>query len=266
MKPIILYRDCLTDKTEREAILKYFPNSTSQRSLIKENQLVIGRYSVLPFYKELEEDINVVGSKLLNTYKQHKYIADIGEWYRDLEEITPKTWYQLDQIDEEGPYILKGATNSKKFLWDTHFFAKDKKEAIEVHGKLMDDTMIADQHIYIRKFVPLHTYLIGLRNMPITKEFRVFVCYGQVVCGGYYWSNYYDDIVDKPDWKEIPREFLEKVIHSIGYNANAYAVDIAQTQEGNWIVIEINDLQMSGLSMIEPEDFYRELHEIVRED
>lgn len=55
-----------------------------------EGHIVIPRYSALPFYKEVEEEINMIGGHMINSYQQHQYVADIKNWYPDLQQFTPK--------------------------------------------------------------------------------------------------------------------------------------------------------------------------------
>jgi len=263
-RPVIYYRPG-PDVSEDEifAMKKNFPCVVTSRMEIQKDDLCIARYSALPFYKELEDDLKHIGASLLNTYRQHRYVADLGNWYRDLQKFTPETWTELEAIPQEGPFILKGETNSKKFYWDTHFFAKNKREAIDVFGRLQDDGLISGQHIYIRRFVELHTYLIGLRGMPVTKEFRIFICDGKVLSMGYYWSNYCEDI-SVPDTSEVPLEFVQKIIDKVGNNIRFWVLDIAQTAKGDWIVIELNDGNMSGLSMNDPNVLYSNLASVLK--
>ena len=45
--------------------------------------------------------------------------------------------------------------------------------------------------------------------------------------------------------------------------ANFFVLDIAKTESGDWILVEINDGQMSGLSMCNPHQLYSKLQQIV---
>lgn len=269
MRPVILYRGKEFEEQEFNAAFDAGFYCTDSRMMIPKNSLVIARYSCLPFYQEQERDLEWSGSRLINNYAQHRYIADIGNWYPDLKDLTPETWERTFEIpeSEEGPFILKGETNSKKHLFATHMFAKTRGDIGRVLGNLLDDSLIAQQKIYIRKFVPLVTYMKGINLLPVTKEYRFFVAYGQVVSGGFYWSSHVEDLKDLEVAIEppecVPREFLDKVIQRIGHNANAITIDVAQLENGQWIVVELNDLQMSGLSENDPKKFYSELYRIV---
>lgn len=268
MEPVILFREDRDNVRELNAAHQFF-TVHKIRSTIPNDKLVIGRYSVLPYYKELTEDLDVSGSELINTYTQHRYIADMGNWYRDLVLYTPKTWTRLEAIPTEAyPIIIKGETNSKKFLWDTHMFAANQREACDVVSNLTNDGIIGDQSLYFRQYVPLKKYLDGFCGMPVTKEFRCFVLDGQVLTKAFYWSNYLDDIEqltgELPNPKDIPEQFLQTVINQVGKNARFYVIDVAQTEEGEWIVIELNDGQMSGLSCTDPVELYRQMAQVLR--
>lgn len=262
MRPVILYRGIDFEKEELEIASKFF-FCTNRRPDIKANDFVIGRYSLLPFYIDQVKDINYVGAKLINDYNQHLYIADLGNYIIDLQELTPKTWRNIQDIPEQGPFVLKGETNSRKSNWLRDMYANNKQEAIVIHNRLSDDGLLSSQKIFIREYVPLCKYMDGVNGMPVTKEFRFFVCYGKLLCGDFYWQNYIDDIGFKPDSNEVPREFLQKVIDRIGNQSIFYTIDVGQTQSGDWIVIELNDGQQSGLSCNDPYILYKNLYEII---
>lgn len=258
MKPVIYYRhDRDVSSEAEEAAMAASFRVVQSRMDVEEDELVIARYSALPFYQELEKDLSRKGARLINSYRQHRWIANLGDWYYDLEGMTPQTWHRLDMVpDDAFPVVVKGETNSKKFLWDTHMFAKTRRDAANVMCNLMDDGIISGQPTFFRKYVPLKTYLVGLRGLPVTKEFRVFVCNRQILSIGYYWSNYDEDLPEKPNPDDVPRDFLRKVIGRVGNRAPFYAVDVAETASGDWIVIELNDGQMSGLSENDPAVLY----------
>lgn len=265
MSNVILYRkgvDPDADDAELEVIKKYF-KVVHQRTEVEKGDHVIGRMSVLPFYKELEKDLEIRGATLINTYRQHQYIADMREWCENLGDMTPRLYQRLQDIPEVGPFVLKGQTNSKKHLWNTHMFAADKREAGEVWSRLRDDMLLADQEIYVRDYIPLVKLAEGFNGLPITKEFRFFVCNGHIISGAFYWQSHVDDLEVVPDASEVPRDFLWEAISRIGTRAWFYALDVAQKEDGSWMVVEINDGQMSGLSCNDPETLYKGLLEAV---
>jgi hypothetical protein len=269
----ILYRNICEWKNEEDYANKHF-NTIHSRTLVKSGDLIIPRYSALPFYKELQEDIEYNGARLIDTYNQFAYISDLGNWYYDLKDFTPQTWTELYALPENKKFILKGETNSKKFNFDTHMFAASKKDAITVHGRLLEDSLIQDQKIYIREFVDLETFETGLRGLPITREYRFFIYKDKILSGGYYWSSHYDTLIEQGehiDHKEVPLDFLRTVINKIQNTSVSeppvfYVIDVAKTAKKDWIVIELNSGAMSGLSMNDPGILYANLKRYTLED
>jgi hypothetical protein len=82
----ILFREDVGEPEELEIASKYF-NVETQRSRYYKN-LVIGRYSVLPYYCELEKDLEISDCNLINTYEEHKFIANF-DWYNHVRGFTP---------------------------------------------------------------------------------------------------------------------------------------------------------------------------------
>ena len=261
----ILFRSSLAEEYEKLSIVKYF-NIIESRSLAQKGDLIIGRYSTLPYYDELEKDIKIIGAELINSFRQHRYIADMSSWYLDFEDITPKTWFRVEEVPENqaGSFILKGETNSKKHLWKTHMFAKNKEEITSLYLRLLDDSLVSTQNIYVRQFEPMIKYGDGLNGLPISKEFRFFIFDKQVVASGFYWSDQIDLFDGQlPNPTEVPKTFLDDVINRVGNNSRFYVVDIGQKINGDWMVVELNCGTMSGLSCVNPDELYGNLKNIL---
>lgn len=247
------------DTEDEQSVAEKYLTVYNNRSKIPPNSLVVGRYSVLPFYKELEEDLQNNGSELINSYAQHCWIADIQQWYYDFEDITPKTYFKAEDIVNNGQsFVVKGATNSKKFEWDTHMFAQTRADVGKVISNLQKDSLIGSQPIYIRDYVELKKLTESFNGLPIANEFRVFYLDGKVLTSAFYWASHTEDI-DQTLLVQPPYEFLEKIGPRI--KARFCVVDVALTANGDWIVIELNDAQMSGLSDNSPDELYLKIKE-----
>lgn len=265
MPPILLWRVDETNSDEFEVSKNFFA-TTKSRMAIPPNSFVVGRYGVLPYYRELEDDLKTNGSKLINSYRQHRYIADMGQWVADLEGITPKTWRSIAEVpfDENGPFVLKGETNSKKHLWNTHCFAPDRESIGRVIGELLDDSLISMQQLYIRKYEPLIKLADGLHGLPISKEFRYFVADQRIMSAGFYWSSHSDDIPAAEKLPPFDEGLVREAIYRIGDKASFYTIDVGYRIDGSPIVIEINDGQMAGLSDNNPRELYRSLAAVLK--
>ena len=260
----ILFRRSLSEENEYREAAKFFPPGEELfefRSEIPEGALVIGRYSVLPYYQELERELKNRNSRMINSYNAHSYIANM-DWYHDLKHITPQTWFQGEwgSLPADESFIIKGLTNSRKFQWKTHMFAETKKGVRDVVGRLFDDTMLREQGIVVRKYIPLESFGEQINGLPISNEWRFFCLDGKILAEGFYWSNWIDEL--SQDFRTPPKEAVEKVKHALSLvpaHVRFITIAVAKTKEGDWTVIELNDGQMSGLSDIEPERLYSSL-------
>lgn len=262
MKPKILFRASLVEEEELEAARFCNFNVIESRFDINAGDLIIPRYSVLPYYEELENDCKRIKAKLANSYTEHRYIADLQNWYQDLKEYTPKTWFTLDTIDEDAPYVIKGETNSRKNLWRTHMYCPDRAQFFQAYFNLQDDSLIGQQKIYIRKFEKFITYDYNcITDQPITKEFRCFFWKEKCIGYGYYWANQ-PEVIEKynPTLDEEGLNFAKKIANIVCNKVPFFVVDIAQKEDGQWCVVELNDGQMSGLSCINPTELYSNLY------
>lgn len=274
MIPVVLYRDFDTPPEELEAMRRHMLCFSSRMDL-GPDLLVVGRYSVLPFYREQERDILAYpGTRLINTHDQHDFVADLRRWYEVIKDgtvfgasVTPKTWCSSEELMDDksavGPFVVKGITNSKKHLWKTHMFAETKADAMKVMCRLQEDSLLHTQPIVFRQYVPLVQLGVGLNGMPITKEFRFFFCRGELLTGGFYWSSHVGDIAEVPDWNEVPLAFLGEVSARIRDHVEFFVVDVAQTAAGDWMVVELNDGQMSGPSECDLDALYGRLAEVL---
>lgn len=264
----ILFRGSLAEEKEQQAAEKYF-SIIDSRVKAKKGDFIIPRYSVVPFAKEFFEDMNYLGAKTINSYSQYKYIADIKNYVADLGDLTFRTWLASDgfyNLPDNCSFVLKGETNSKKFEWKDMMFAENKSQISEIYSRLIKDGLIGDQEIYIREYIPLKTFLISFKGLPITNEYRFFIVNKQIISSGYYWSNYYDDLLEQganlsPD--QVPKSFLKEVIDKVADSCYAYVIDVGERQDGKWIVIELNAFEQSGLSENDPNILYSNLKKIL---
>jgi hypothetical protein len=253
-KPQILFRKDLASEIELEIAREYF-DVVEFRSEAKDS-LVFGRYSTLPYYKELEQDLKNQNASLINSWEQYNWIANF-DWYNDLEPYTFKTWFNAIELrEEDAPFIVKGRTNSRKQYWDTLMFADTKRKAIEIGWELGKDALIGSQGVVYRKYEKLVTYEHGINGLPFTNEWRFFFYKGNILAFSYYWS-----IADNVNISlEIDGyEFAEKVGEIASKFVNFYVLDIAKKESGEWVLVEVNDGQMAGLSEIDPHTLYSNL-------
>ena len=261
MKTFILFRKFLEFEEEFNIAKEIFgKNLTEFRSEIPNDSLVIPRYSCLPFYEELEKELSLKNCQLINSYNEHSYIADMNYYY-DISHLTPKTWFNVGYAtvpDCPNGWVVKGKTNSRKHQWDSHMFAYNRDSLKKVSERLYDDPLISHQGLVFREYVPLEVIEEGINGLPFTNEWRFFFYKEKELGHGFYWSNcspenQLQNIDEKG--KEIAHEAAKIIKKYIDF----FVIDVAKTKKGNWIVIEANDGQMSGLSAIDPKEFYNQI-------
>ena len=263
MNPIILFRPGADNFEEHYKCSKYF-STVTQRSELPRDSIVIGRYSVLPYYKELYVDCLNIHARLINTPKQHSWIANF-DWYNDILNYCIPTPQSFDDSNfyaaPNKAYVIKGRTNSRKHWWNKQMFAPTKKEASIIASDLMTDALIGPQGIIYRRYIPLKKLSEGLNGLPFTNEWRFFYLGENLIDYGYYWSN--GDCSDKAS---IPDDVICMVndwASLVSRHVNFFVLDVAESQYDGWILIEINDAQMSGLSEIPIDHFYENLKRVI---
>lgn len=224
---------------------------TSRTDPTLKNELVFARYSALPYFKELVQDLANTGCTLINNHRQHQFIADF-EYYHSIKPFTPKTYFMNWHEMPEGRYVVKGKTNSRKFDWNTRMFADTKRRAIEIACDLMSDALISTQDIIIREFVDLENFGYGVNGIPFSNEFRFFFLKENMLSFGYYWS--ISDVQGHMDVEGI--QFAKRIAKILSQYVNFFVIDIARQTNGKWIVVEVNDGMCSGLSMNDPKELY----------
>lgn len=263
----IYFRKSKDTEDEYNECKKYFHVVPNRALLTESGGTVICRYSALPFNKELENDLVVMGLSPINSSVEHSYIAEM-DWIYDITEYTFPTYFNLHQVPLKNyPIVIKGRTNSRKFEWNTRMFANNLTEANDISTELSHDPLIGPQGLVFRQYVPLETYEVGINDMPMTNEWRCFFYKGKLIDYGFYWS-ILDDMtkIGENEFEQTGLVFAHTIAQIIKEHTNFYVIDVARDIHGKWWVVEINDGQMSGLSCIPPDRFYFNLYKIVQDD
>ncbi len=261
MKSVLLFRKERRYHDEMIAAQHYFEVHTSRMTLPPHSE-VIGRYACLPYYHELEEDVRYLQSHLIHSTLQHQYIA-LSDYIMDIQPFTFPTWTRLVDIPpplRNTPLVVKGKTNSRKLQWNTHMFAPTHDDLLRITGELINDPLIGPQGVIYRQYQALRSYGTGLNGNPLTNEWRIFYYKGQRFAHGFYW--------DEPPLEFLHTEddaiqYADSVIPYISDSELFIAMDVAQKDDGSWIVVELNDGQQSGLQNIDPHVFYAGLRHTI---
>ena len=128
MEPVLLIRPQLMSKYERQIAARHFRVVESRMAC--KGSLVVGRYSVLPYYEELDRDLRLIDS-LGAPVEEHHWISTF-DYYREVKDFTPETWddENIHLCQHDGPFVVKGKRSSKKWQWKTHMnIAETQRDA-----------------------------------------------------------------------------------------------------------------------------------------
>lgn len=271
---VVLFRSEIDMEGELDECRKHL-TTFEYRTQVPPQSNVIARYSALPYYRELEKELALNGSKLLNSYQQHKWIADLIDWggpqgVLSSQKMTPMSWPNWHRLPE-GSYVVKGRTNSRKQQWNTHMFAKTLADIPDIARRLYDDALIVDQGVVVREYVPLKKLDTGLNGLPITNEWRTFWIVTEMngvrtphkLCHGYYWEMSHPDAGLLATWSNEAEKLAHDAALLVAEHVDFFVLDLAETEAGHWIVVEVNDAQMSGLCGCKAAELYHNLNMIM---
>lgn len=240
-----------------------------RRPLDRPEQVVaIGRLGVISDYDAATRDLGADGIVLANSAAHHKLASDLPEWYPRIAELTPRSvWYDVrpSSIDVESnfdwPVFVKGARQTSRHRAAVSIVgsAADFERAMDDYAA---DPILHHQQIVVREFVPLRPVNVEMgERIPASFEFRTFWWRGGLAAA----DRYYGGLVPY-DWTDLERiEGLNVARRAARAIAVPFLViDIAQTAEGEWIVIECNDAQESGYGGVERLALWQEVLEIER--
>ena len=224
-------------------------------------------------YEKLYEELLTKNIRLINNPQEYKFCHYLPQWYESLKSFTPKTTYKElnEEFDinkyqqelnefEDKPIIVKDYVKSQKHYWNEACYIpnpRDKEKTkrviekfIELQGEDINEGLVFREYVELEKLTN-HS----ISGMPLTKEYRVFVLRGELISTYNYW--------DEGDYEGVIPKFeqFEGLIKQI--RSKFYTIDIARKKNGEWIIMELGDGQVSGLpENANKEEFYKEIKRI----
>ena len=237
--------------------VKHLPSSITALTDLEQllpGDVVLPRF--YPFAHLLQQEVEARGARLINSAQAHDWLGNIEEWYPALSHLTPATWFQLEDVEGNGPYFCKGLDKSLKEDWRQFCFAQDRGDLPRVLANLKQAS--SEESFCIRQYHQLQAFGITEGYTPLAHEFRCFIYQGQLVSQGFYWRKLVPHFSPTPP----PSSFIEQVAAAVGDRASYYTADVALTREGEWILIELNDGTLAGLEGMDAAPHYRRLAQI----
>jgi hypothetical protein len=142
--------------------------------------------------------------------------------------------------------FVKGIIQSRKAAGWKACVAETAEELERLCKQLLSLDVRSRGKVAVRKLARLRHSRKSAHGFPFGREYRVFLYREQVLGHGYYWEG-------ADPLKELSGE-EERTVLDLSKEAARrigtpfIAVDIGQTEDGEWIVIETGDAQFSGVS------------------
>ena len=212
------------------------------------------------FYQKLEEK----GVILINTPEEYEKYHLLPGWYDDFKNDTAySVWEDQGTVesalsltkDIEGSCIVKDYVKSRKHEWyDACFIldVSDKPSAEKIIRNFIErqGTDLVGG-VVLRKFIRLKS--IGFHEksgMPLSEEYRVYILAGRIMIIDDYWQEN-----STIELSEEERQWIQSL--SKGIKSNFITMDLARSEDGKLMIMELGDGQVSGLQQIKPSDFYK---------
>jgi hypothetical protein len=228
----------------------------------------IGRFGAVEDYDKLHAELVALGVRLVHSPEQHQLCSELPLWYPLLHGLTPQSWWFDKAPDARTagelagwPLFLKGSRQTSRHKANLSIIPDEAAYEVAV-AAYATDRMLHWQQIVIRRFERLRVVEADMgQKIPASFEFRSFWWHGHLAGVGPYFSEF-----ARYDWTEVERD---EALALAGEAARRVVlpfivIDLAQTVEGRWIVIEINDAQECGYTGVKPLPVWQRMVELER--
>lgn len=229
----------------------------------------IGYIPLPQHYEEIYQAALRLNIRLLNNPDEFRRAEEFDKFYPLIADLTAKTECveSLEQCEAAAlhigyPVFLKGAVQSLKAKGIDACVAHDAEDLRRIATALLGSHRRSLGKIIIRKWIPLRHSRIGPGGFPFGREYRVFLYREEVLGMGYYWEGEDELASLSPSERQGVGTLATAV--STRLKVPYVAVDIGQTEQGDWIAIEVGDAQFSGLSQTPIHQLWTKIAEAVR--
>ncbi|MBX7172978.1 MAG: ATP-grasp domain-containing protein [Pyrinomonadaceae bacterium] len=230
----------------------------------------VGRFGVSENYSELYSKLKADQIELIHTPEQYLLASELTNWYPYLQGLTPKSlWFDappaFSEVEKhfDYPIFIKGSRQTNRHK-QTLSVANSRKELEEIAKEYKQNPVLHWQKFVVREVVKLRK-VEAKQTEKITPsfEFRTFWWKGELVGAGSYWKDFANY-----NWSESEKFHALKIAKLAVDRLNLpfVVIDIAQTEKGDWIVIECNDAQESGYANISPISLWQNVVEIEKQN
>ncbi len=218
---------------------------------------VLLRIGAIEDFHLIENKVHQMGMRLLCSEQAYQRASLIEHWYTLIKEYTPKTkvfdvFPSLEEVERDFsfPIFVKGSRQTHGHRKESSIV--DSPQAfLALREKWTYNKYLYWQKVAIREYVKLqvideHTFA---DIVPICYEFRFFFWKKVLVGYGPYWTFGPSYELGQEEAKQVGA-LANKIAELV--DVPFLAVDMAKKEDGEWLVIEVNDGQESGYSGASP--------------
>lgn len=210
------------------------------------------------------------GYRLVSTPEQYAEVTYFPNYYPKVREHSPAAvwtdtpdaylaWSQSRKLGD-GPFVLKDHIKSAKHIWHEACFVP--KGAGREHFESVAEALRTEQGktfhrgFVVKQYVPLRSRGPSPREYPMCEEYRLFFWRGKLLIA----SHYHNQTANPADW--TPFESLAQ-----RFKAPFFTMDVAQTEGGTWLVVDMGAGECSSLPPSLPATtFYSQLQYTLARD
>lgn len=216
-----------------------------------ESITAVARIGATNDYPKRYQEFLKYNIRLVHTPEEYLRTSFLPVWYPIIEKYTPRSkWYDtfpsLAEIENhfDFPIFIKGERQTNRHARNKSII-NNAKELNELELIWKNDPILHWQKIVVRDFIPLQ--LVAPDNgfaMPKAFEFRTFWWKNNCVSIGNYWTSEQYNLteMDKVSMLNVAQKAARLI------DVSFLVIDMAKTNDGEWIVIEVNDGQDAGYS------------------
>lgn len=256
----LLFDESALSRGECDRALRRLPPGEGQSILYR------GWILTEEVYRGLHEGLAARGFSLVSSAEDYAEVSYFPNYYPRIRDRSPMAvwtntpdtydaWTQARKLGD-GPFVLKDHIKSAKHLWHEACFVP--KGSGREHFERVAENLKREQGdsffrgFVVKQYVPLRKLAEGPREYPLCEEYRLFFWKGELLTA----SHYHRQPENAINWSP----FLQLAKR---FSAPFFSMDIAQTEVGDWIIVDMGAGECSSLPpSLDPAVFYGKLAEV----
>ncbi len=228
----------------------------------------VGRFGAVTNYPQLYAGLLASDIQLIHSPQQYQLASELCYWYPYLSELTPLSyWFDtppaVAEVAEKlaWPVFVKGSRRTSRHQAALSI-VHSPSEYESVVERYRQNPNLRGQPFVCREFIKLRPVPSSPSELiPASFEFRTFWWYGECVGFGPYWA-----AIANYSWTDQEEQSAIRIAQAAAHRLQLpfLVIDVAQTIQGDWIVIECNDGQESSYAGVAPVALWQNIMSIER--